>query len=223
MPQTDNEEIDEIEKTDDEAMDGSDLEDVLAEDETSFILEQKKPVNRTSVLIFAVVLLGAAGYYFMYARTGPQTAAAATSAEAAKADETINKFLSSGDENLRVMRQLRKTTDKVVAQFRNSNVAQVPVSELQANPFKYAQVSDEASIAEAAKKKREEERQVALSNVQGLQLQSILHSDKTRSCMVNNQLYKEGETVMGFVIEKITVNSVIVKEGQFRFELKMQH
>ncbi|HZZ44056.1 MAG TPA: hypothetical protein VFE58_14060 [Tepidisphaeraceae bacterium] len=202
---------------------GSDLTDALAEDEASFITEEKKPVNRTSVLIFGVILLGAAGYYLMYARTGPQTASAAVSPESEQADQTINQFLSAGDENLRVMRQLRQTTDKVVAQFKNAAPAQVPLNDLQANPFKYAQLTDDASAAAAAKKKHEEERQIALTNVQTLQLQSILHSETKRACMINNQLYAEGATVSDFTIEKISVGSVIVKSGPFRFELKMQH
>jgi hypothetical protein len=203
--------------------DGSDLADALAGgDEVSFITSEKKPLNRTSVLVFGALLLGLGGYYFMYVRTGPQSASAAT-AEAKKADATINQFLSAGAENLRVMQQLRQTTDKVVAQFRNSSVAQVPVTELQANPFKYAQVSDDATAAAAAAKKREEERQAALKAVQGLQVQSILHRGTTGTCLINNQAYQEGQVVDGFTVEKITANSVIVRTGAFRFELKMQH
>jgi hypothetical protein len=179
-------------------------------------------VNRTSVLLFVVLLLGAAGYYFMYVRTGPATAAAAT-AEAEQADETITQFLSKGDENLKVMQQLRQTTDKVVAQFRNSQVAQVPVNELQANPFKYAQENDAETAAAAAAKKREEEKQAAMKSVQELQLQTILHGDAKKACMINNQLYREGQTVAGFTVETINPGDVIVKQGPFRFQLKMQH
>lgn len=201
--------------------DGSDLADALAGgDEASFISAEKKPMNRTTVLVFGALLLGAGGYYLMYARTGPQSAAAATPG-AEQADATINQFLSAGSENIRVMQQLRQTTDKVVAQFRNSTVPQVPVHELQANPFKYAQITDDASAAAAAKKKHEEERQAALKSVQDLQLQSVL-SGSNRACMINNKMYKEGQEVSGFTVEKISTNTVIVRTGVFRFELKMQ-
>lgn len=204
------------------ADDGSDLADALSGgDETTFITAEKKPLNRTSVLVFGVLLLGLGGYYFMYARTGPQSAAAATP-ESQQADATINQFLSAGDENLRVMRQLRQTTDKVVAQFRNSTVAQVPINDLQANPFKYAQASDDASVAAAAKKKQEEERQAALKSVQSLQLQSILHSGAASTCMISNKMYKEGQEVAGFTVEKIDPDEVIVRTGVFRFALRMQ-
>ena len=39
--------------------------------------------------------------------------------------------------------------------------------------------------------------------------------------MINNTLYQENETIDIFTVDKIAPNSVIVKTGQFRFELKM--
>jgi hypothetical protein len=43
-----------------------------------------------------------------------------------------------------------------------------------------------------------------------------------KSCMVNNTLYTEGQQVDGFTIEKIAPDSVIVRNGSYRFELRMQ-
>jgi hypothetical protein len=40
--------------------------------------------------------------------------------------------------------------------------------------------------------------------------------------MINNALYTEGQTVEGFLVEKIAPNTVIVRNGQYRFELRMQ-
>ena len=77
--------------------------------------------------------------------------------------------------------------------------------------------------AAAAAKKQEEERQAALKSVQALQVQSILHRGTTGTCLINNQAYQEGQVVNGFTVDKITANSVIVRTGSFRFELKMQH
>jgi hypothetical protein len=211
---------DENDIDDTQSGDGSDLSDALSGDETSFVTEQKKPVDRTTLLVFGVILLGAAGYYLMYARTGPQTAAAAT-AESEQADQTINQFLSSGEANAREMRKLRETTDKVVAQFQGAAPTQVPVNELQANPFKYAQENDEATNAAAAQKKRDEERAAAVAAAQTLQLQTILSGAK-KTCMINNQMYTEGQSVGGFTIETISADGVVVKSGAYRFKLKMQ-
>ena len=43
-----------------------------------------------------------------------------------------------------------------------------------------------------------------------------------RACMINNAMYREGQTVSGFVIEKIAQSGVIVRQDVYRFELKMQ-
>jgi hypothetical protein len=40
--------------------------------------------------------------------------------------------------------------------------------------------------------------------------------------MINNVLYREGQNLESFTIEKITQASVVVKNGPYRFELTMQ-
>src|SRR5437660_1597989 len=82
---------------------------------------------------------------------------------------------------------------------------------------------DGGFVSEEAKRRKEEERQAVVKAVQGLQLQSIMHSTARQACMINNTLYREGQQIDGFTIEKITTSSVIVKNGTYRFELKMQH
>ena len=61
-----------------------------------------------------------------------------------------------------------------------------------------------------------------LKAVQELQLQSVMHSDAMQACMIDNTLYREGQQVGGFTVEKINPNAVIVKNGAYRFELRMQ-
>jgi hypothetical protein len=63
----------------------------------------------------------------------------------------------------------------------------------------------------------------ALKAVQELQLQSIMFSDNRKACMINNSLYREGQQVGDFSIEKISPQSVVVEMNKLRFELKMQH
>ena len=171
------------------------------------------------MLLFGVLLMGAAGYLLMYARSGPATAdAAQVTEEVAQADQTIKQFLSAGEDNIRMMKQLRQTTDTVIAQFRNTSVTQVPVDDLQTNPFKFSQIADDAANAA---RKREEERQAVLASVRQLRLQSILHGAKP-TCMINNQMYLEGGSVDSFEIEKIETDAVTVRSGGYRFKLQMQ-
>ena len=109
----------------------------------------------------------------------------------------------------------------MVSQFRGAAPTQVPLNELQANPFKYSQENDQASNAAAAKKKAEEERAAAVTAAQTLQLQTIL-SGARKTCMINNQMYTEGQTVAGFMVETIAADGVVVKSGAYKFKLKMQ-
>ena len=40
--------------------------------------------------------------------------------------------------------------------------------------------------------------------------------------MINNMMVTENQQIEGFVVEKINPHSVIVKQGEYRFELHMQ-
>ena len=199
----------------------------LAEPDAGAVLvEEKKPLNRSTVVTFVVLVLGVGGVWFMYQRTGPKSAAAA-SKETVAAKQTINNFLSGGSENLKAMETMLRNTQKVVQQFVNyPTLTQIPLSDLQTNPFRVSEEEPggaEGALSEAAeKRKREEERLAALKAVQGLQLQSIMFAETRRACMVNGAMYTEGQAVEGFTIEKINPASVVVKNGPYRFELRMQ-
>ena len=111
----------------------------------------------------------------------------------------------------------------VMKQLRNySSVSHVPLS---SNPFKMAaEAGHEPTPADDTreKKQREEEKAAIAKAVAGLQLQFVMHGDKNKSCMINNTLYREGQQIDSFTIEKISPNTVIVRNGIYRFQLSMQ-
>ena len=204
--------------------DGTDIAAALSEPEQEFVSgEVKKGVNKTLVgggLLLACV----AGAWFMFARGGPKTATAAANPQAVAADGTIKNFLATDAQNAKMMKDLLKNTDKVVQQFRTyPDKTQVPLEDLQTNPFRQGtEKKTDTSIENVSKRQREEERAAALKAVQALQLQSVMHSSAHKACMINNKLYQEGQQVAEFNIEKISPNAVVVKSGIYRFELRMQ-
>ena len=206
---------------------GEDLVEALSEAEGgAIVVEEKKPLNRSTIVTFVVLVIGAGGVWFMYQRTGPNKAAAADQ-EAVAAKTTINNFLSGGSENIRLMESMLRNTQKVVQQFLNyPSMTQVPLSDLRTNPFRVrgeTSAGDKTALSEAAeKRRREEERLTALRAVQNLQLQSIMFGGSRRACMVNGAMYTEGQTIDGFAIETINQASVVVKSGPYRFELRLQ-
>src|SRR3954468_11396337 len=117
-------------------------EDAGVTEEEGFVAEEKKPVNRSTLVVFGIIIAGLAGYYFMYLRTGPATAQA--SAEVAAAEQTIQQFLTDG-ERIKSMERMLRSTEKVVEQFKSyPSVTQIPLEDLKANPFKYlGSASDE--------------------------------------------------------------------------------
>jgi hypothetical protein len=212
------------EQSDDLGDPGAELVESMADGDATYVTESSRKVNQGTMVLFGILLLGAAGLYFMYLKTGPAKATAATEA-AAEADTTIASFLTDGDRNIADMQRMLMETEKVVEEFQNhSNKPQVPLAQLPTNPFKYIPLKPETTARdeEELKKKREEERQAAVKAVQALQLQSILFGDIRRACMINNRMYAEGERVNDFTIEKINQDSVIVRTGAFRFALQMQ-
>ena len=188
--------------------------------EMSFVTgEAKKPVNRTSLVLFGILAIGGVGLYLMHLRTGPQSASAAAPADSA--NKTINQFLSGGKSNVKLMEIALRDTQKLVQQFNHPHVKQVPLGELQTNPFRVTGGSSEDADDATNKRKLAEQRQVVLKAFQTLQLQSIMYGEKNRSCLINNTFYREGQQVNGFVIEKITADNVSVKQEEWRFDLKM--
>ena len=50
----------------------------------------------------------------------------------------------------------------------------------------------------------------------------MIHSGTRKSCMINNTLYTEGQEIDSFVVERINPGAVVVRNGVYRFELRMQ-
>lgn len=197
--------------------------ELLNGEQEVYSAEPAKPrINQSTLVLIALVALGGGGLYLMHLKSGPKAAAAA---EVQQASAAITSFLSDGTKNIGQMRQMLRDTEKVVDLFEKYPAnTQVPIEKLRTNPFRVAAPSQAAGEPSDAtlQRRREAERQLALAAVQKLQLQSVIHSDSQKACMVNNTMVREGQTVEGFVIERINSNAVIVRKGSYRFELRMQ-
>lgn len=192
-------------------------------EETIVASETRQPVNQSTLVIFAILIIAAAGLYLMYRKAGPKPASAAVARETVEAKKTISGFLSGGQASIRTMETLLRNTEKIVQQFlMYPSTTQVPLSDLRTNPFRRHVPQNPFGSDSASARKREEERLAILKAVQSLQLQSIICSETRKACMINNTLYREGQSFDNFTIESISPSSVIVKNGPYRFELRMQ-
>lgn len=202
------------------------LSEELSESSDFVVAAPKKAaLNRTTLIVLGILALAGGVVWTMYQRAGGPKQAAAAQAESNRAKKTINAFLDGGSSNIHNMEKMLRSTEKVVQQFlAYPSMTQVPLSDLHTNPFrmKTQRPLDPSADNIVERRRREEERVAMLKAVQSLHLQSIMYSDARKACMINDRMYREGQTVDAFAIERITATSVIVKSSVYRFELKMQ-
>lgn len=199
---------------------GEDLNGMLNAQDSTFVTEEKKPLSKGTLVMAGILLACGAGTYVMYTRSAPS---AAPTAEAAQAQTTINQFLSQDAGDVTKMKDMLKDTQKVVQQFIASpGKKQVPIEDLQTNPFRVATAESKEAVDDGSSRRQQEEQRAAtLKAAQGLSLQFVM-SGKKKSCMINNAVYREGQNVDGFKVESISPDTVIVRKDDARFELRMK-
>lgn len=203
---------------------GDDLNGMLNAQDGSFVTDEKKPLSKGTVIMAGILLACGVGTYVMYSRSAAVDGA--PTPEAAAAHNTINTFLQNDAGNVTQMKDMLKDTEKVVQQFLTSpGKKQVPVEDLQTNPFRVAKAEaeeQEVKVDENASKRQQEERRLAvLKAARALNLQFVM-SGKKKSCMINNAVYREGQNVDGFRVETISTDAVVIRKDDARFELRMK-
>jgi hypothetical protein len=186
-----------------------------APDESGAEAKPRFKVSRSAGMLSLLVVAAVGGLWFMHWKSGPATAAADTTAQKA-----IKNFLGDGKKEVASMKATLAETERQVAELRQFPAAsQVPLEDLQRNPF--AEKTADAKPAAATSRNNEAERDNALKKASALKLKSIIYSESSRSCIINNRFAQEGTTIDGFTVERIGQSSVILKTDAFRFELKV--
>ncbi|HEY1686298.1 MAG TPA: hypothetical protein VGG19_16140 [Tepidisphaeraceae bacterium] len=209
------------EKPEDESTEAA----VAQPDEIFTTSDNKKPISKLNLIGFGAIVIGGIVLCAIHMRSGPATASAAatTATPAAKSNQTISQFLSSGASDIRNMQASLANTEKQVQVFQNyPSVHQVPLGNLKTNPFAYK--GDDKSTSEAAAKRAAEIAALDKS-ASGLKLQSIMFSSRPgghNACMINNSLCSVGAQVNEFTIIKISPYSVVVVQGDYQHELKIE-
>jgi len=190
-------------------------------EDTNYVAEEKKPINRSTLVLMLLVAAGGGTMYLMHLKTGP-SAAMAAAPEAMVAEQRITTFLSDNAQNMKGMETMLRGTQKIVQEFLNyPKMTQVPLKELQTNPFRFMLQKADAGDA-TSKRQLEEARETARTAAKALQLQSVFASGSRKACMINGTVCTEGQQVGGCVVEKINGDKVIVRRGVFRFQLAMK-
>jgi preprotein translocase subunit SecG len=167
-----------------------------------------KSLRKSTILVAILVSIGLICLWFMIRKSQPQAASAKQSdEEQTKMEAAIGRLTGISSEMVSKM-------DEILKKFYEfSGVLQVQVGDLVKNPFEVegfakdikGEVTPQGDpAAQAALVKRERLKQRAGS----LSLLSVMQSGPSSSCMINDKILRQGDTIEGFVITRIGGDSV---------------
>lgn len=166
-----------------------------------FAPEASKPGRNAGMLMIAFVMIGVGVIYFMRVRTGPATATA--SQQMVVAEGVIKGF---DNNQVTKMKDLLKSTEKVVKMMTDDPNANREDPKLSANPFKFISPNDHGPTVDpnAPTKAQAGAKREFLEGMDNLRVQYIMVSQFAKTAMINNKLVQEGQEVEGYAVEKIT-------------------
>jgi preprotein translocase subunit SecG len=156
------------------------------------VAAQGKNVRKMTMLLVVLFVIGLLCLWIMIKKSAPRTATASSAGtEETQIEKAIARLTGVGSE-------MFKRMDQIVKKFYEfSDVRQVRVSELVKNPF-------ERQIFLADAKKRDDSKKVELLRPPPvLQLLVIWQTDEVYSCMINDKILYEGDTIKGFNVVQI--------------------
>lgn len=190
-------------------------------------------MNKGTLIAMAVIVVGVGTLWLM--RAGQNELIGQASAEVeAKIEQALARLTNpdalATDDPLRKenLKALFGDTEQVLAMFSTDPTKQqVPIEFVKKNPFTLPATKkiappvvkvDDSAVA----KQKELERQLKSFKLaaKGLQLQSVL-GGKHPAAVINGDVIRVGQAVGEFKLVKVNRLSVIVRGGQWNFELKM--
>ncbi len=175
------------------------------------VAANRKSLRRSTVVLAVLVGIGLICLFFMIRKSQPEAASARQGgSDETKIDAAINRLTG-------VRSEMADSMGEIVQKFYEfSDVFQVKVSELVKDPFlvegavpelngEPLSTIDPQARAELMRRKKMEQQAGTL------RLLSIMRSDSGHSCMINDQIVRQGETIEGFLITQIGSHSVELK------------
>jgi len=170
-----------------------------------------KNVRKSTVLLAGLFILGLFCLLFMIKKSSPQeVTAAAVSTEETQIEMAITGFVG-------VRSELFNRMSEIVKKFYEfSDVQQIKVNELVKNPFKH-----EIFLSNLKEKSDTEKRnpdidaeimgQQLRQQTKNMQLLSIMITDTTRCCMIDDRILYEGDSIGGFNVRQIGDSTVLLE------------
>jgi hypothetical protein len=188
-----------------------------------FQFSQSRLTAKTGNWVTATVLAGAGTLIVCHfnhaaaAGAGPMDAP-----ETLAARQVINNYLHAEQGGFAVLPSMLSKTDSLLEQcLADRSASQVPLASLRNDPFRIAPATQSVAAEAATEQKSDTDRVEMLQDLQKLRLQSVVATGDNPQCMINDRLYHAGEEIDNFTIERIDAAAVVVRNGGYRFELKI--
>lgn len=184
--------------------------------------KQGRSLNTANLMLVALFASGIAGLYLLSISTGPREASADETTMAAQVDAALTQLSSSATS--------KKDTEMIVDTFYyEARQRQIPMSEMQRNPFVYQKPeeeikpaiyqNEEKTVAEDPYQNQEADQ--ALATVRKLNLQSVLTGSHGATAMISNNLLCEGQVINGWMVKQIGSREVVLTWKELTYVLKM--
>ncbi len=179
------------------APDGADAQGFLT------VATSKKDVRRSTMIVVILVVVGLLGLLFMIHKTKPKTASAKQAQEEqAKIEKAIGQLTGASTEMVGRM-------DEIVDKFYQfSDVLQVKVNELSKDPFQTEGNSDSLQGTVVVTQDSQAQSGLMRQRAGSLKLLSVMRSDDGNSCMINDEILRQGDRIEDFTVARIASNSV---------------
>jgi preprotein translocase subunit SecG len=181
----------------------------VQEQEYLTVATQNKNSRKSTVVLAVLFGIGLLCLWFMIKKSTPQTASAGSAGtEETQIEVAIARLTGVKSEMFSGMDQILKKF------YEFSNVLQVQVGELVKNPFEL-----ELFLASLKGKVAAEEKNLGIDSemvmqqqikeaAKNMQLLSIMHSQQSNCCMIDNKILYEGDSVRSFKVSQIGENFV---------------
>lgn len=183
-----------------------------------------KNVRKSTILLTGLFILGLLCLWFMIKKSAPQTATASpgrVGTEEAQIEMAITRLIGVRSEMFNRMGEIVKKF------YEFSDVQQVKVNELVKNPFKH-----EIFLGSLKEKSDTEKRNFDINaevmrqqrlrqQTKNMQLLSIMATDTSNCCMIDDRILYEGDSIRGFNVRQIGDSTVLLESDGVEIILKL--
>ncbi|MBW8034319.1 MAG: hypothetical protein FVQ79_01225 [Planctomycetes bacterium] len=179
--------------------DGKDVSGRDGESQDDYLLPSNnvKNVKRNTMVLGVFFVAGILSLVFMINRVNPSTANGAISDDALQIESAVANL--SG-----IQTEMGSKLTEVVSKISSlSDIEQVEVDQLQKNPFRHSSVANFDMVELDMGGKSQSSFGQRVTKKVDLRLWTIMSSGKGRSCMINNEILYEGDSISGFRVKRI--------------------